>query len=195
MAFGMTADMKNLPPSGCYKILSAVTIFSAFILFVSCEDNLYKPPAPVATQDFGIVIFDEAGTEGTSFRKGTDIKIGLKLITDGGKHLQWSKDDECRLFSNKDFLRVFQSNESLEKPPTLYFPLGIPYQIPIYCTTMNLPPTYINAGAVIFAFPWSSNPDNEPLVAGRYYTIATFDLIIEGKVKHWELRNDFEIYN
>ena len=188
--------MNNLFPSGCNKILSALTLFLAFILVVSCEDNLYKPPEPVPTLDFGIVIFDEAGTEGTSFRKGTDIEIGLKLITDGGSRLQWRKDDECRLFSNKDFLLVFQSNESLEKPPTLYFPLGTPYpNIPSYCTATKLPATYINAGTVIVEFPWSTNPDNEPLVAGRYYTTATFDLIIEGKVKRWELRNDFEIYN
>lgn len=187
--------MNNLSRYGCNKILSALTILSAFILSVSCEDNLYKPPEPVPTPDFGIVIFDEAGTEGTSFRKGTDIKIGLKLITDGGSGLQWRKDDECRLFSNKDFLLVFQSNESLDKPPALYFPLGTPYQIPMYCMTLNLPSTYINGGTVILAFPWSSNPDNEPLVAGRYYTTAAFELIIDGEVKRWDLRADFEIYN
>jgi hypothetical protein len=53
-----------------------------------------------------------------------------------------------------------------------------------------------DAGTVILVFPWSSNPANEPLlVAGRYYTTATFDLIIDGKVKSWDLRTDFEIYN
>jgi len=187
--------MNNLSPSGCNKTLSALTIFLAFILVVSCDDTFYKPPEPVPTLDFGIVIFDEAGTEGTSFRKGTDIEIGLKLITDGGSRLQWRKDDECRLLSNKDFLLVFQSNENLDKPPTLYFPLGTPYQIPMYCTTVNLPTAYIDVGTVILSFPWSSNPDNETLVAGRYYTTATFELIIEGEVKRWELRSDFEIYN
>ena len=48
---------------------------------------------------------------------------------------------------------------------------------------------------MIFAFPWSGNPDNEPMVAGRYYATASFDLIIEGEIKHWDLRTDFEIYN
>jgi hypothetical protein len=188
--------MNNLPPSGCNKIFSALTFFCAFIIVTSCDDTFYRPPAPVKTLDFGIVIFDEAGTEGTSFRKGTDIMIGLKLTIDGGKSFQWRKDDECRLFSNKDFLLVYQSHESLEKPPTQYFPLGTPYQkIPTYCAATKLPATYINAGTVILVLPWSSNPDNEPLVAGRYYTTATFDLSIEGKVERWELRNDFEIYN
>jgi hypothetical protein len=192
----MTEIMNNLSRYGCNKILYSLTTFLALILFVSCDDTYYRPPAPVKTLDFGIVIFDEAGMEGTSFRKGTDIKIGLKLIIDGGKSFQWRKDEECRLFSNRDFLLVFQSNESLEKPPTLYFPLGTPYpNIPTYCAATKLPATYINAGTVIVAFPWSTNPDNEPLVAGRYYATATFELIIDGKVKRWDLRNDFEIYN
>jgi len=191
----MTEEMNKLSRSGCNKVLSALAIFSAFIHFIGCDDVHYMPPDPIETLNFGIVIFDEAGTEGTSFRKGTDIKIGLKLIADAGSGLQWRKDDECRLFSNKDFLLVFQSNENLDKPPTLYFPLGTPYKIPMYCTAINLPPTYINEGTVIVAFPWSSNPDNVPLVAGRYYTTAAFELIIDGEVKRWDLRTDFEIYN
>jgi len=191
----MTADMNNLSPSGCNKIISALTIFSASVLFTCCQDTFYKPPAPAPTAEFGIVIFDEAGTEGTSFRKGTDIKIGLKLITDGGGALQWREDDECRLFSNKDFLLVFQSNENLEDPPTLYFPLGTPYENPMYCATIKLPTNWITRGTVIAAIPWSTNPDNKPLVAGRYYATAAFDLIIDGEVKRWDLRHDFEIYN
>ncbi len=192
----VTSDMNNLLPSGRNKLLSVLTIFSTGILFACLEDNnFFKPPDPVETVDFGIVIFDEGGTEGTSFRKGTDVKIGLKLITDGGKDLQWRKDDECRLFSRQDFLLVFQSFESLDKPPTQYYTLGTPYQIPKYCATQNLPTTYINRGTVIFAFPWSGNPDNESMVAGRYYATASFDLVIEGDVKRWDLRKDFEIYN
>ena len=192
---GMTSDMNNLLPSGHNKIFSALTILAAGILFSCMEDNPYKPPDPVETVDFGIVMFDETGTQGTSFRKGTDIKIGFKLITDGGDGLQWRTDDECRLLSSKSFLLVFQSFESLDKPPNLYVPLGTPHLIPTQCTTLNLPTTYINGGTVIFAFPWSGNPDNEPMVAGRYYATASFDLVVEGEIKHWDLRSDFEIYN
>lgn len=191
----MIADMNTLSQSGLHKVGSALSILLVCILCACLEDQTIKPPDPVETLDFGIVIFDEADTEGTSFRKGTDIKIGLKLVTDGGKRLQWRKDDECRLVSNQSFLLVFKSNESLEKPPTLYYPLGTPYQIPMYCAAIDLPPTYITGGTVIFSFPWSGNPDNEPLVAGRYYATANFELIVDGEVKRWDLRNDFEIYN
>lgn len=188
--------MNNLLPSGHNKILSVLTIFSAGILSGCLEDNnFYKPPKPVETLDFGIVMFDEANTEGTSFRKGTDVKIGLRLIADGGDGLQWRTDDECRLLSNKNFLLVFQSFEPLDKPPTQYVPLGTPYLIPMRCTTLDFPTIDITGGTVIFAFPWSGNPNNKPMVAGRYYATASFDLAIKGEIKHWDLRSDFEIYN
>lgn len=172
-----------------------LAIFSAGILSSCLEDNFFKPPDPVETVDFGIVMFDETGTEGTSFRKGTDIKIGLKLISDGGDGLQWRTDDECRLLSSKTFLLVYQSFEGLDKPPTQYVPLGAPYLIPTHCTTLDLPATYINGGTLIFAFPWSGNPNNKPMVAGRYYVTASFDLVVDGEIKHWDLRSDFEMYN
>jgi hypothetical protein len=191
----MPTEMNIFAQSGFLKIASSLTIVLASFLLVGCEDVFYRPPDPPEELDFGIVLFDQAGTEGTSFRKGTDVQIGLKLTKDGGKFIQWNLYDECRLYSNQDFLLVFKSNESLDKPPTLYFPLGAPYQIPAFCRSTELTSDYITAGTVILVFPWSSNPANEPLVAGRYYTTATFDLIIDGKVESWDLRTDFEIYN
>jgi hypothetical protein len=185
----------NIFARGFLKIASSLTIIPALILFVGCEQVNYRPPDPPEELDFGIVLFDQSGTEGTSFRKGTDVQIGLKLTKDGGKFIQWNKYDECRLYSRQDFLPVFQSNEPLDKPPTLYFPLGTPYQIPEFCASGKQTSNYIPAGTIILVFPWSSNPVNEPLVAGRYYTTATFDLVVDGKVKSWDLRTDFEIYN
>src|SRR5678815_5114264 len=82
MLLGMTEEMNNLSRSGCNKVLSALAIFSAFILFSGCDDVHYMPPDPIETLNFGIVIFDEAGTEGTSFRKGTDIKLSLIHISE-----------------------------------------------------------------------------------------------------------------
>jgi hypothetical protein len=135
---GKTSDMNNLFPSGHNKILSALTIFAAGILFACDDGDFFRPPDPLESFDVGIVMFDEAGTQGTSFPKGTDIKIGLKLITDGGDGLQWRTDDEYRLLSSRSFLLVFQSFESLDKPPNQYVPLGTPNLIPARCTTLNL---------------------------------------------------------
>ena len=191
--------MNTLSQSRLYKTASTLTILLALFLVCGCDELLDNQPPPPKkapeTVNFGIVIFDEAGTEGTSFRKGTDIKIGFKLVTDGGGMIQWRKADECQLFASQEFLLVYQSNESLDKPPTSYHPLGTPYNIPDYCAGVKLTSKYIGAGTVIVSFPWSSNPDNKPFVAGRYYATATLDLIIDGKVKHWDIKHDFEIYN
>ena len=197
----MIPDMNIFSKSRFHKIASALSIFSASILFCGCQDifpdiSAVKPRDPVEKVDFGIVIFDGDGTEGTSFRKGTDIQLALKLVTDGGKMLGWRKVDECGMYSKQDFLLVFKSNENLDTPPSLYFPLGTPIDVvPAFCSNPDVPPTYISGGTVILKFPWSSNPDNKPLVAGRYYATASFDLIVDGKVKRWELKHDFEIYN
>ena len=197
----MIADMNIFSQYRFYNIASALSIFSASMLFCGCEDvfpdkSAVKPRDPVEKVDFGIVIFDGDGTEGTSFRKGTDIRLALKLVTDGGKLLGWRKVDECQLYSRQDFLLVFKSNENLDTPPSLYFPLGTPIdEIPAFCTDLDARPTWISGGTVILSFLWSSNPENEPLVAGRYYATASFDLMVDGEVKRWEIKHNFEIYN
>jgi hypothetical protein len=197
----MIADMNIFSRSHFHKLASALAILSASILFCGCEDifpdqSAVKPRDPGEKLDFGIVIFDGDGNEGTSFRKGTDIQLALKLVTDGGKMFGWRKVDECGLYSRQDFLLVFKSNENLDTPPSLYYPLGTPFdKVPAFCSDLDVPPIWISGGTVILSSPWSSNPENEPLVAGRYYATATFDLIVDGEAKRWEIKHNFEIYN
>jgi len=187
--------MNNLSRSGGDKIVSTLTILLAIVLLAGCENEAFSPFAPESDKiDFGIAIFDEAGTEASSFKLGTDITIALKLVSDGGKSLEWHKDAECVLYSNKNFLLVSKLDESPEALPSSYFSLGTPYQIPVFCSAINLPPTYFSEGAVILEWQWSGNPDNEPLAVGRYYTTASIEVRIDGEMIRWDLKKDFEVY-
>lgn len=197
----MIADVNIFSKYRFHKLASALSILSASIIFCGCQDifpdpSAIRPRDPVEKLDFGIVLFDGDGNEGTSFRKGTDIRLALKLVTDGGKMLGWRRVDECGLYSRKDFLLVFKSNENLDTPPSMYYPLGTPFNdVPAFCRDLDVATTWMYGGTVILSFPWSTNPENEPLVAGRYYASASIDLIIDGEAKRWDLKHNFEIYN
>ena len=176
------------------KIASAVAVFSVLLVFVGCDESpFYRPPQQPEKVSFDLLVLDQRDTDGSAFPEGTDVKIALKFISNENRYIEWHKDNECLLFTNKDFLLVFQLDEG-NQVPNSYFPVGTPYQDPIPCATLNVRPSYLFGSSVIMALPWSGNPDNTPLIPGRYYTIANFELPIEGEVKRWELRRDFEIY-
>jgi len=191
----MPGNMNNLSRFSCNKIVSALTVALAFVFLAGCEKEAFSPFAPVSDKmDFGISVFDEAGTEGSSFKLGTDITIALILVSDGGKLLEWRKDDECLLYSNMNFLLVYKLDESPAATPSSYSPVGTPYEMPVLCSAINLPPAYFSGGAVILSSQWSSNPDNMPLAVGKYYTTASIGVRVDGEMKRWELKKDFEIY-
>ena len=186
--------MTNFPHSGRINVVTALAIFFALIVFVRCKDEpYYRPPNQPEKIDFDLLVLDQRDTDGSAFPEGTDVKIALKFISQENKYVEWHKDNECRLFTNKDFLLVLKLDES-NAIPNSYFPVGTPYQNPTPCTTNDVRPSYLFGSSVIMALPWSGNPDNTPLTPGRYFAIANFELEIEGEVKRWELRRDFEIY-
>jgi hypothetical protein len=186
--------MNYLRRSGRDSILIALSISSLLIAIAGCDDGpYYKPPEQPDNINFDLLVVDQRGTDGSAFPEGTDIKIVLKFITEENKYIEWHKDNECRMFTNKDFFLVFKLDEGNDLP-FVYLPVGTPYRYPINCNAADAPSSYLFGSSVIIELNWSANPDNMPLTPGRYYTVANFEANVEGKTQRWELRRDFEIY-
>lgn len=143
--------------------------------------------------DFQIAILGEDQHEANVFGSDEDIRLALRLINNSEDAIEWHHDYICQMYQTQFFLSVFKLNESDETSES-YLPIGTPYQSPVNCYTINFPHILIQPGeSILLNLPWSNNPKNQPLSAGKYYTIANFGLNIGGKTKNWELRNDFEI--
>lgn len=181
--------MNHLLQSG-RRILIPLAIFSLLIVIAGCEDPpFYHPPKQPDQSKFDLLVVDAQNTDISAFPVGTDIKIVLRFISDESKNI----DNECQLFNNKDFFLVFKLDESNPLVPS-YYPVGTPYQYPINCSAANVPSSHLFGSSVVIALNWSANPNNLPLPAGKYYTVANFEASIEGKVQRWDLKKDFEVY-
>lgn len=191
------ADMNSIFQFRRRSLISTLAIFSVIIVVLSCEDPFYRPPlrkqANKEKVGFDLLVLDQSGTDGSAFTEGTDIRIALIFINESLRTIKWDKDDECRVINSKDFLLVYQLDETNVNTGS-YFPVGTPYQSPVYCTAIDSPPIYISGSSKVMELSWSSNPDNKPLGPGRYYTIARFNLEVDGEQKTYDLRRDFDIY-
>ena len=134
----------------------------------------------------------EDGKEATEFAPGTDIFISLTLINSSEKPFAWEYAYECHLFQREDFLMVYKRNKGGAVGD--WIPLGRPYQSPVYCLMMNVPPRQMPPGETgVFKFPWSANPANHPLSAVEYYVVAHVELSVEGETRTWDMIADFEM--
>jgi hypothetical protein len=157
-----------------------------------CENDADTLADQVQQLGFEILVLGEDQQPGTVFAPGTDIHIALKLINNSGKPFQWKYEYDCHLFQTEDFLLVYRRSEGETHGD--YFPIGTPYQPPIYCLMINLPPYDLPPGETMLVnLPWSTNPDNHPLSTGKYYVVARVELNINGHLNTWDLRTDFEM--
>ena len=162
------------------------------VIIFACTDDRNTTDGQIQEIAFEIVILDEHQQEGTVFEPGTDINIALKLVNRSGKEFEWKYDYECDLVQTENFLLVYGLNEGESKDD--FMPLGSPYQWPIYCLMLNIPSRNLPPGeTILIKAPWSHNPDNHPLAAGKYYVIANFALNVDRQSMTWNLRTDFEM--
>lgn len=177
-----------------YKIvLSKISLsIIPLIILIGCENaNLIEDQ--IDKIDFKIVIFDENQKEGNAFEAGTDVRVALRIINSSGEDIQWDYDYSCLLLNTDDFLHVFKISGD-NATAGAYTPIGTPYEPPVYCYAINLPPQNIVPGeSVLMNIPWSTNPDNQLLSAGKYYTAASFQLTFNNQTRTWNLRTDFEV--
>jgi hypothetical protein len=172
-------------------ILLVTSLLVATFLYGCDEDDATHKQ--IDKLDFQIVFLDENQNADVVFADSFDVRIGLKIENNSAAEIQWRYDYTCGLFQNEDFLIVYKKNESI-KAGSSNLPLGKPYESPVNCYTINLPPQSIFPGEnILINLPWSTNPINKPLGPGMYYSSARFSLEIENNRKIWDLRNDFEI--
>jgi hypothetical protein len=127
------------------------------------------------------------------FEPGTDIKVALRVINNSDQQLEWHYDYTGHLFQTVDFLLVYRQSQENETSAN-YLPVGTPYVSPVNCLAINYPPQSIPPGETfIINLLWSSNPENKPLLTGKYYTASNFELKIHGQIGEWDLKTDFEI--
>lgn len=168
-----------------------------FILFLgvisSCrEDDLGNDQFDRI--DFNILTLDEEQIERNIFSTGSEIIIALKLTNNSNKIFEWKSDYTCQLFQAGEFLVVYKRNNSDETAET-YFLVGVPYQSPINCQAINLPPQKIPVGGNLFIvkLPWSSNPGNQTLSTGEYFVKANIDININGRSESLNLATEFKV--
>jgi hypothetical protein len=178
-----------------YKVMKRMYLFPIIILLSSgllgCQDN----------EDFSLnqidievlTMVDE--TEQNAFDVGTDIILALKVTNNSGRDFEWYYEYECVLSTQQDFLLV--KKEVLTEGSNLSsIPVGTPYQFPLNCPTINLPPRHVIPSGnekIVVAYPWSSNPDNAELQPGKYFSKFIITIAIEGHQRSWDLRTDFII--
>jgi hypothetical protein len=173
-----------------WAMSALIQLLSAIIL--GCADDGNATDGQIRDIAFEIVILDEHQQEGTVFEPGTDVNIALKFINRSGKEFEWKYEYECQLVQTKNFLLVYGRNEGEIKDD--YMLVGSPYQWPIYCLMLNVPSRNLPPGeTMLIKAPWSRNPDNHPLAAGKYYVVANFALNVDRQSMTWNLKTDFEM--
>ncbi|MCW5911411.1 MAG: hypothetical protein KIT62_10070 [Cyclobacteriaceae bacterium] len=130
-----------------------------------------------------------------TFEEGTDVVLALKIKNQSSKTFEWSYDYECELSRQQDFMLVKKEVQT-EDPNITSVSVGIPYQFPLNCPTVGLPPRItISPGeeTIVMAYAWSSNPDNTVLQTGQYFSEFTITIEVESHQKSWNLKTDFII--
>lgn len=149
--------------------------------------------------DFKIVTMDKNNTETTDFEVGEDIVLAFKAINNSGEEIEFKLKSSylsCKEFQNeKDFLFVNKKSDNY-KVDSSFVPIGKPLLNPINCLGINLPyyaQTFKNGETILESAFWNSNPDNNKLDAGKYFTTFSLTLADENMSKTWNLRCDFEV--
>lgn len=130
-----------------------------------------------------------------TFEEGTDVVLALKITNRSSKTFEWYYDYECELSRQQDFMLVKKEIQT-EDPNITSVSVGVPYQFPLNCPTVSLPPKItVSPGeeTIVMPYAWSSNPDNTVLQAGKYFSEFTIIIEVEGHQKSWSLKTDFII--
>lgn len=133
--------------------------------------------------------------EKNTFVAGTDVVLALKITNRSSKTFEWYYDYECELSKQQDFMLVKKEIQT-EDPNITSMPVGVPYQFPLNCPTVNLPPRAVvlpGEETIVMPYAWSSNPNNTTLQTGKYFSEFTITIEIEGHRKSWNLKTDFTI--
>jgi hypothetical protein len=174
------------------RVSLLLVIFTLLTGFSGCQDN----------DDFALnqidieIVTMQSGVELSVFDKGTDVILALKMTNNSDKNFEWYYDYECALSTQQDFLLV-KKKITTEDPDLTSIPVGTPYQFPLNCPAINLPPRFVippGSEKIVVAYPWSSNPENTELLSGEYFSEFTITIIADGQQKSWNLRTDFIIH-
>ena len=182
--------MESLFKRNSGRTLQVLALVGAMIS--GCQDDEDAIGDQVRQIAFEIAVLGEDQREGTVFEPGTDVSFALKLINHSAKPFEWRYEYDCDLYQSANFLQVYKRNEG--ETSSDWIPLGTPYPGPVYCLMINMPPWDLPAGETMLGkVPWSSNPDNRPLSVGKYYVTAQVELNVDGQLRTWNLRADFEM--
>lgn len=139
------------------------------------------------------VLTKENGTEKVAFDEGEDVAFAVIIVNRSDRSFEWRYDYTCGLLQSDDFLLV-RRKLTTGNPNETGPPVGQPFQTPVYCPAISLPPQMIVPGETILVeMPWSANPDNPELLPGKYYTEFVIGLTISSEQRSWHLRTEFQI--
>lgn len=173
------------------RIMMIALIIGLVMMGIGCgEDDRFT----INKIDFEILTMEDDIEKG-SFDSGTDIVFALRIYNNSGSNFEWHNDYSCMVFNQENFLLVKKKIIS-EDDKIIVNPVGLPYQPPINCPTINLPSKVIAPGESVnlIRVPWSNNPENADLLPGTYFTEFTIVLPINEKSESWDLRTDFIVY-
>lgn len=176
--------MKN--PIGVF-VIAVLPLFSSH-----CTDS--QEVRPIDQLGARLVAYDENGIERTIFKANTNITFGLSLVNKSDHDIEaGSYYDYCNVYQKEDFLLIYKlmTQDNGEEKWIAY---GKPYQEPVACPTFSVAITVpASSEAKLHGGAWNSNPDNQPLTAGKYYTAFSFTLELDGQSRTHDLKLEFEV--
>lgn len=175
------------------KKVTQIFLWALFTLFTStCSDS--QEVQPIDKLGARLVAYDEDGIERTTFEANTNITFGLSLVNKSNDDIKaGSLFDYCDVYQKEDFLLIYKLIGD-DKGEATWVPLGKPYKQPAPCLTISLPLIVPAHGeAKLHGRAWNSNPDNQPLTAGKYYTAFSFTFELDGQSRTHDLKLEFEV--
>jgi hypothetical protein len=176
--------------------LLVIAIISGLNFLTGCKDDGGSEELHVDQIDFKIVTMDKNENESINFETGEEFIMALKLINNSGMELNLdSYSLSCKLLQDTNFLFLNKKSITYINDST-FSPVGRPFQYPVNCLSISLPYYNLNiptGETYVVGASWKSNPENEDLIPGQYFTeyILNFETEVESKI--WHLRTDFEI--
>lgn len=136
------------------------------------------------------------GKEQKIFEENSDLSLGLKLVNTTHKAIEaGSYADYCSIFDIEEFLTVYKWATNDHDNQEGWVRIGKAYVPPVNCPQPNIPVIIPAHGEVAVASAaWSLNPENAALGPGKYNTALSYTLTLEGKIRHFNLKLEFNVH-
>jgi len=157
-------------------------------IFASLAPSCSKSDlSPLEQLTFKLVVLDENGEKRNVLKNGGNFSVGFEVVNHSDDSVSLSHEDGKKLYEQfykqRDFLAIYRK-ESAENSQGAVF-IGKPYDssVELYFTDNLLPGCFIDIAPsdrqYVFLVPWTTNPANQAIPTGSYYSSFHDNVLIE----------------